>query len=269
MKTFSVYYFVLLAFFQLTFPHNGSADNHPGFGNQVIRSSIWSVFRNPAGLTGVEGYEAGIFYRRSMFLDELSTKGFVLAVPLIDKTPVAVGVQRFGYHLYHETKLNLALARSFSDKVKSGLSFDYHNYAFGNDYGNFSYITATAGFLLQLSRQVNSGVSFSAPVKLYSFQESESILKTDVAAALSWSPGNHLVLSAGVSKIKDRAHEVKFDVYYKPFLRFDLTAGVSTGLAPFHFGYSFQLLHCRIGMIAGYHFSAGFTPQITFSYKRS
>lgn len=239
----------------------------PGFGNVVARKGLWSAVGNPAGLTAVKHLEAGFFYRNQMFLDELSIKGVALAFPIAPGTPVAFGLQRFGYHLYNQTRFNCSLARRFGEKVDAGISFDYLNYTFGNEYGSVSLITATAGLNFNLSKQIYAGVMLSAPADIYTFHGSDELLKTNMAAAIGWSPGSHLVVSAGVSKVQDQRHVFALDIHYRPYRRFDLIAGISSDLTPFYFGYSFQLSKIRIGMVSGYHFQLGFTPQITLSYS--
>jgi len=238
----------------------------PGFGNPVGRKGLWSVMCNPAGLTAVEHFQSGIFYRNAMFMDELSSKGLVLVFPVSYRTPIAIGVQRFGYRLYNETEFNVALARRFSDKVDAGISFDYFNYAFGNEYGSASLISATAGLNLYLSKQVHAGVLVSAPADIYTFRGTDDLLKTQLATAICWTAGSHLMINAGVSKRMDYDPVLALDIHYAPFKRFDLVAGISSDLSPFYFGYSFLFSGLRIGMVSGYHFQLGFTPQITLSY---
>jgi hypothetical protein len=261
-------FFLLFMFYAVVLHKECSGSNGPGFGNQAVSKNLWSVFGNPAGVTSIQGFEAGSFYRRGMFLNELSTKGFVLGAPILRNSSLAFGFQNYGYSLYNESTFKLAFAKRFGEVIHAGISFDYHHHTLGSDYGSSSYISASAGFNLRISRQISSGIYIKNPVNLVSLNGFNQAMATDINVGVQWSPGDHFSLGFGISKIRSNKEILLMDVIYKPFKKFALTLGVTSGYSPVHFGYSVLIRSCRVGVLSGYHFQTGFTPQIAFSYKR-
>ena len=92
----------------------------------VADSHHWSAFSNPASAGYCDFVEMGLQYENKFVIKELSTKSAQLIVPnkLLN---AGVSFSQFGYSLYHETLLGVALARNFGNKFAMGLQVNYYD----------------------------------------------------------------------------------------------------------------------------------------------
>jgi hypothetical protein len=130
----------------------------------TVHSAIWSPFQNSSTLANVENIEAGVLYRNSFLLKELSTKTVQLAIPT---SLINIGViySHFGYSLYNESIAGLSFARRFSEKWSLGVSIDYYSAMMSKTDGHKGNIIAQVGLLIQPLKNLYIGFQVFNPVQ--------------------------------------------------------------------------------------------------------
>jgi len=91
----------LIAFGQDLF--EGGAQSAGMANASVTLNGPWALFQNQAGLSGIEGVNAGVFYQSRFGLPELSTGGFGIAHPLGDGA-VGLSYSRYGQTAFRKQK---------------------------------------------------------------------------------------------------------------------------------------------------------------------
>ncbi|MHC1737500.1 MAG: hypothetical protein AB9882_05775 [Ignavibacteriaceae bacterium] len=196
----------------------------------ALADDVFSLWLNPAGLAQLPSREFGVFWSPQPFgFSELSSFRFAYTEPLPWFT-ASVGFSNYGFELYKENQITVALSRNFSNLFFVGISADFSfltikNY--GSDFAaklNLSglyYITNDfrgAFEIRNLTRSTRANEPGQIPV-LYSFGlsydfnnefklsaalEKETGFETSVMGGFSYEPVKYLSLRGGVSTVPEK-----------------------------------------------------------------
>ncbi len=234
--------------------------------NGVYRG-LWAVFDNPAGIAQEKNFTAGASYQSRFLLQQLSTKALALVMPAGNVGGFGFGYQQFGYELYREQRVCALYSRSFGTIVSAGIRFEYLSMRFGDTYGKTGMFTGSAGVIAKVTDELRVGVSIFNPQRVKFSENGDERYEAVMLAALSWNFENETELAVGLSKGGNNKAIVQCGIRYEVSPKFLLHAGLSNGVEPFSFGYTFQLAKMEIGMASGYHQLLGFSPRLTLIFK--
>ncbi len=230
----------------------------------LAERSIWNLFYNPAGLAGIDKFSAGVFYRSPFLIDKIAHRGLAVAIPLGTAATSGIGVVQYGYELYRDQQLCLALSRLFGGAVAAGVRFDYFNEKFGGDYQGTSCLTGAAGIIAKLTPDLFLGVNVFNPQKSKQGYEKKP---ASVSAGLKWAFGETAAIHADFMKASELKSQLSAGIRYSISKKFELMAGLSSGVERCYFGYRFSAGRLRIGMSSGYHGQLGFSPGFELFIK--
>lgn len=241
-------------------------------GTGLTLADLWSVRSNPAGLAGLEGPTAGIFYQRHYLSEDLAHQGLAVALP-VGKGCFGIAGDRFGYDLYNETRGSLAYAMRFSDGLRAAVQMDYLGVQLGGNYGSTSTFMAELGVQAKLTDELWLGAHLFNPNRAKLDATTESSITLDervptlLRAGLGWIVSTKLTLTGEVEKDIDRDERFRFGLEYNPNKVLFLRTGVSTGAVQGHFGVGFRVKQLDIDLAVALRSQLGATPMLNLNYR--
>lgn len=244
-----------------------------GMGNSGLAlTDLWSVRLNPAGLAGLEKPMAGVFYQQHYLANELANQGLAVALPL-GKGTIAVGLDRFGYDLYTESRYSLAYAMRFGEGLRAAVQMNYLGVQIGENYGHTSAVTAEVGVQAKLTDALWLGAHLYNPGRSELGVATEGSVLIDervptlLRAGFGYTFSTKLVMTAEVEKDIDRPERFRFGLEYAPTKVLFLRTGISTGPVQGHFGVGIHLKQLDIDMAVAMRSQLGPTPMIGLNYR--
>lgn len=235
-------------------------------GASVAYADLWSAFNNQAGLTGVKQFSAGIFNETPFLLNELSTRGIVLALPVNNNGVFGLSMNYYGYNLYNEKKIGLAYARQFSEKISAAVQLDYLGTSIGEGYGSKSVFTFEAGMRAELLPDFFLGAHVYNPIRAKLADYDDEKLPAVFKAGLCYIPGDKVSVSIECEKNSDAKNVFKAGVDYHIVKILFLRAGISTNPVKSAFGIGLDFDSFKFDFAASYHQQLGYTPHVSLTY---
>ena len=240
----------------------------------VTLSDIWSLHHNQAGLSGIRGITASVFYENRFGLKELGLKavGLVIPVPNAGNGVFGLSFSQFGYSLYNDTKIGLAYAKKLGEKYSVGIQVDYFQTQIGEDYGSTGAVTAEAGLIAELINNLYFGVHIFNPTraKLLDYKVQETTVSEHVPTVMRCG------LSYVFSEKVRLSVETEKDIYYEPFFKAGIEyqiidqlyirGGISTDPVYNSFGFGLNINRLCIDVAASRHQVLGYTTQVNLTY---
>lgn len=94
-------------------------------GTAVAVKDEWSAFHNPSALAHIDKAEVSVQYENKFMISELSTKSIQAGLNA-KYANIGIAYSYYGYEMYNEMLIGMALARNFGDKFSMGVQFDYY-----------------------------------------------------------------------------------------------------------------------------------------------
>lgn len=241
-------------------------------GSGLTLIDLWSVRLNPAGIAGIEKPAAGLFYQRHFLSEELAHQGLAVALP-VGKGSFGLGVDRFGYSLYNETRASLAYAMRFSEGLRAAVQLNYLGVQLGGNYGGTSAFTAELGVQARISEQFWIGAHLFNPTRAKLAAVSESAVQLDervptlLRAGLGWVVNARLTITGEAEKDIDRAERFRFGLEYSPSKALFIRTGISTGPVQGHLGVGVRAGRLDVDLALSVRAQLGPTPMINLNYR--
>ncbi len=254
----------------LLLPAIGNSINlpsNPTLGTASLSNGLWSVLNNPAGLPGDGKFSTGFYHDRTFLMKELATSSFAISLPVKSNGAFGIGYKQFGYSLYKEMDVGFCYGMKFGSAVTAGVRFDYLSTRFGNEYGNAYAMTGSAGILIQLTRELQTGFYLHNPQRSKFSGNSNERTPSFASVGLKWNFGNHAEIDLGVEKKSIEKERLKCGFKYSLSNQFGFYGGVSSGKDAFHFGFQFRVSNFYFDVASGYDVLLGFSPGFSMIFK--
>jgi hypothetical protein len=261
-----------LLLFQCTI--NFAADNYPagarslGMANSsVTNTDCWSAFHNQAGLAWITRSEAGASYNNRFTIANLSTEGFVFALPLKAGT-FALSGNVFGYSQYNEKKAGIAFGKKLGEKFSAGIQLDYLNTFINDDfYGSHSALAVEIGLLAEPLKNFRIGMHVYnlSGAKLAEYADEK--IPTIFRLGASYNFSDKLLWTVEEEKDIDRKASFKSGLEYRIAEPLYLRGGISSNPTLVSFGFGLKFNGLMIDFASTYHDVLGFSPAISLSYQ--
>ena len=265
----------------LCFPHLGLATGEPAAGSgaraaglsyayTAIGRDVWSVFHNPAGISGISGFQAGTFLERRFLLNELNYGGAALALPFYQAHAAGLGVSAFGFGDYRENQLSLTYAIEAAPGVRLGVRGRLQSLAI-TGYGATAVVCVDAGIQVRIHESLDLGFrGQNLSRSRMTFQNgSEQEMPTLAAAGLVYQPSKQVLITTEV--VKDLATPLgwRLGVEYLPVEALALRGGVSQQPRGWTVGMGWNQGPVSIDFAYGNTAQLGFTPTLSLVYRFS
>ena len=251
-----------------------AADNYPagarslGLANaSVTNTECWSAFHNQAGLAWLDRMSAGASYNNRFTVANLSTEGFVFALPLKAGT-FAVSGNVFGYSQYNEKKAGIAFAKKLGEKFSAGVQLDYLNTFINDDfYGSHNAFAVELGLLAEPLKNFMIGIHVYnlSGAKLAEYADEK--IPTIFRLGASYKFSDKLLWSIEEEKDIDQKASFKSGLEYQIAEPLFLRGGISTNPTIVSFGFGLKLNNLMVDFASTYHQILGFSPAISLNYQ--
>jgi hypothetical protein len=250
----------------LPMDNNGRGTKAIGMANAFVAVSdnCWAINYNPAGLVSVPAFQCSAFIVPEQFgLQELQTTALAAAAPL-SFAAIGIHVEKFGFDLYSETELGLALAEKVDRNISAGFSFEYHRLDIAR-YGTAGSFFIHGGLIAHVLERVNVGFSAHNITAALLGRTGEKIPQVfDLGAC--WSPFDNLHVSLEMEKDIRFPASIKMGIEQTVFSVVALRAGAANNPDKYSFGIGVRYSLFEFGYAGYSHPDLGWTHQVDLSF---
>lgn len=264
MKIWNLLLISLTPFF--LFAQNNLGSRLTAMGNNgAAIADIWAIQSNPSGITAIRSPAVSLNYLKHLFSDEITTQGLVAVIPF-DKNFVGTSFQRYGFSEYFETKIGLAYAKKFGNRLSIAINANYHQLNI-NNYGTSNGFSVDVGALYQLDNEFTIGAFISNPSKQkFNAAFASAKIPTSFNIGLSYQASDKVILATSISKILNQTIDASVGVDYKMFNLLSLRGGLSVQPFKQYAGFGFNYRRFLMDMATVYDANLGYSPQITIGH---
>lgn len=271
---------LLICFFLLSMTSTAvyaANDNYPFGGRQagmanaaVAIYDLWAISHNQAGLAKLQSSAAGIYFENRYMVREMSLGAAAFAMP-VNAGVFGLSLSYFGHSLYHESKVGLAYARSFGERLSAALQFNYM-YAFvGGNYNNAAgNVSIEMGMIYEMLPGLHIGAHVFNPTrtKLASVDQLyDEYIPVIMRFGMAYAFSDRVLISVETEKEIDRKAVVKTGIEYQVANNLYVRGGIGTNPTQHAFGFGFQTGAIIIDLSSSFHHVLGYSPQASILYQ--
>ncbi len=272
MKNLSklIFFFPLL-WVQFLFASNDGAPiggRRLGLGGAyaAIRGDAWSLWANPAGITGIKRFEGGLFTESRYLLSEITAASFGAVVPFQQKHFIGASASTFGFGAYRRNEAGISYATTLYEFIHLGVKFNVLNLAISN-YGSVNTFFANVGLMANVSKRFTMGfwTQNANQAKIGAVQEER--LATILNGGVTFHASDKLILTSDLVKYLDYPMGVRSGFEYQFVKQFCIRAGYSTSPSILSAGAGFRMDNLSIDFANSYHERLGYTPHLSLTLR--
>jgi hypothetical protein len=242
---------------------SGSGIAAMGGASVAVGQNPWSVFSNPATMTGLDGRTLSFSYVPSPFgLKELAHGAFSFVEPT-SAGSFALSGSRFGFELYREVDLQLSYAKDLSDLLCVGATVHYYHLSIER-YGSAQTFGFDIGFLAHLSDQIRWGFT-AFNVNAPTIGSAKEELPQVYVTGLAYSPLPDGAIMVDIEKDIRFPVELHIGVEYKLLDLVALRAGTTSDPAILSAGLGIHYSFVQLDYAFTDHAELGATHQASLS----
>lgn len=258
---------ILLCSLLLGFPAFGHAQH--GLGARVtalghsgsaLEAGAWSVFANPALLSGSEG-ELSFYSIRYYGISELTDMAAAGSMPLGGRRGnIGIGLHSFGFELYRESHFRLAYQNSYAG-LQFGLVPGLTHITIEN-YGSAMAFSLDAGLAYDIIDDVLLFGARATNLNRAQLGEAREELPRALAAGLSYQLAERALITGELFK------DVRFPLSWRGGLevrlmqQLYLRGGISTEPLTYALGIGYSMSRLSINLAAQQHYALGWSPGL-------
>ena len=232
-----------------------------------MRSDFWSLFHNPAGISGLGQIEAGAYLTRRFDLKELTYGSAGVVLPFREMHTAGLAFSSFGFDAYRETKVGLAYATTVLDIFSIGAQLNYASLSI-TDYGAAAAFYVDIGINTALSKELSLGFSAANVNRAKIVSETgEEDIPTLFTAGLAYQPSEKVLIVADVQKDVDHAVSFRGGIEYVIIPALKARIGMSNQPLTWNAGFGLALKNLDIDFAFGYHEQLRYSPHISLHYR--
>lgn len=250
-----------------TMENNGRGTKAVGMANAfaAVSDNCWAINYNPAGLIRVPAFQCSVFIVPEQFgLQELRTTAFAAAAPLSFAT-LGMNAEKFGFDLYTETEIGLAIANTIDRNISLGVCLEYRRLDIAR-YGTAGSYSINGGLIARVLESVDVGFSLHNIIASTLGRINEKMPKV-FAMGACWSPLHDLHVSIEMEKDIRFPASVKMGIEQIVFAVVALRAGVADNPDKYSIGIGVRYSFFEFGYAGYSHPDLGWTHQIELAFK--
>lgn len=234
--------------------------------SSILINDFWSTENNPAMISKLESFGAGLAYENNFLLPEFSYRSFALALPL-ENSGIGLSIGQFGYELYQENEIGISYSQAFGENLNMGIQLNYQNISLGENLGNKGVLGINYGLAAKINRKISMAamiVNLNRP-KLAVYQDER--LPTILKLGLSYRYSEKVWFISEVEKDINSSPIARFGIEYFTNEMLYLRAGYASNPALSSFGFGLKFSNFQLDVASTFHNNLGFSPQISLSYR--
>jgi hypothetical protein len=227
----------------------------------VTLTDFWAVHNNQAGMAYYKKLAAGVYYENRFLTKEMGLKCLSVVVPVKKAGVIGLNVSNFGFSLYNESKIGLAYAMAFGERISAGVQLDYIYTHIGDNYGNRGLMTFEVGLRAKIIKELVIAIHVFNPANLKLSPHLNERIPLIYKIGLSYSFTDKAMVAAEVEKDMNFKPVFKAGVEYKVAKPVYLRIGIDTNPMLYSFGAGFEFHKFKLDIAASMHPQLGFSPQ--------
>ena len=235
-------------------------------GSAIVLDDVWSGFHNQAGLVYLTGLSAGAFYENRFSINELATKGAIVAAPM-GNSAFALSYKSFGYSAFNNSRASLGYALKMSDKFSAGIQLNYHSFRLGENYGSQQTISFEGGFQYKMTTKLSLAAHIYNPTRAKIAEFNDERIASVLRIGAGYKFSDKLQLIGEVRKASDSDAGMRLGIEYWPVEQIAVRGGFGSEPSMFSFGFGWKLKTFQVDAAAAYHQVLGFSPQLSLTYQ--
>jgi len=230
-------------------------------------SDVWSTFHNQAGLTGINGSSAAVFYESKFMVDELSLAAGSIIFP-VNAGTFGFSFYQFGKGSFKENKIGLTFAKQLSEQFSAAIQLDYFSQRLPENTRAFGFATFEAGIIYSPNKKLFLGAHVFNPIS-NGMESAEGKQKSPTIFRVGghYQFDNMIMVTVETQKDLVNPFILKTGIEFSPVQNLVLRFGVSGKPVNYNagIGYSFGKLTTDIGF--SYHGNLGITPSVSIQIR--
>lgn len=224
----------------------------------AIPESEWSLFSN-AALIPSDHNRISFYGFRYAGLTEITDISTVVSLKSKIGT-LAAGIHRYGFDLFNETRMLIAVKRSF-DQIHAGASFSYYHVTQGGSYGSAGALGLHLGVAARITEVIWLGARITN-VNQPAYASGEELLPRELAIGIYYRASKQLFFTTDLVK------DVLFPLSVRGGLEFQLLgklfarAGFTTEPETVSFGFGYQAGSFQVNFGLQQHHHLGLSPAL-------
>ena len=263
MKSLNIrFLFLFFVFTKLVFAQFDPGAKQIALSNSdiAVSDNVFALFNNPAGIAQIDNAQVGVFYSPSPFgLGELKNAYGAFSFPM-SFGAIAVGGMVYGFELYKESKISVALSYNYKNKFYVGVTTNYKN-IFIKNYGSKNVIIYDLGVLAIITEDLHLGFSYRNITRT-SISKSIDDLPVEILSGLSYRIINNCTISLAIEKDIRYKASPRFGIDYKIIEFLSLRSGFSKNPNLYTFGIGIHYSFFNFNYALFTHQELGLTHQI-------
>lgn len=224
----------------------------------------WSIFNNPAGLSGITHVMAAAGCLHASALPGADEAFLVMTYPLRNSV-TALGARSFGDHVYGEQVISAAFAQQVGI-TQAGIKLNYLQYQ-AEGFGTKGVVSVSLGGITHLTPTLSLGIHIINLNQPIIAKRQEEHLPTLMVASMAWQPDETLLVACEVEKDLAYKPTWKMGLEYKPVTAAAIRTGINLYPQAAYFGAGFHKRKIILDYAMKYTTSLGTAHQISIGYR--
>jgi hypothetical protein len=226
----------------------------------VCLEDVWSYFHNPAAMTGVKAFSAGVYYDARFLAKELQNQALAVAVPL-KAGVISAGAGFSGYEQYRSARAGIGYSLLLGENLSAGVQANMQSLRFGGNYGSSVTGTVEAGLLAKINDKWKVGASVMNIGRQRIARGSDDRYTSTLRFGTLYKAGKKVLATAEIEKQVIHPMSFRAGIEYLPADFLAIRLGAQTGPASFAFGVGYRKMGIFIDLGSDYHQVLGWTPH--------
>lgn len=249
-----------------------------GLGNAFVgvQGGVWSLFQNPAAITGGNQLSVGAYFEQRAFLRELTYANLGVVIPVANQQAVGLDVGSYGFNGFRENRLGMTYAATILERLSMGAKVSVANFSI-IDYGSTNLFYVDLGLHLKVTEQINVGFMASNVnrASVLSLTGVRSYFPTYFTLGASYQPTQKVLVVVDVQKGTQFAASFRGGVEYQVNEFIHARLGVNAesfgsegnyGVSMFAAGFGANLGDAKLDFALSYSRILGYSPHVSLEY---
>ena len=230
-------------------------------GCNVLLSNVFSVVNNPAAVSDLKKWQAGVFGEKRFGQKELGTSNFTIAVTnkWVD---FGAAVNLYGFDKFNQQRFVLSAAKKLAPTFSLGVQINYLNTSIG-EYGNSGALVLGAGVYYQPVSKMRVAFMLFNPNQQQLGNKVSDKVPTYARFGLSYRVNEKVDVLAEAEQALEQKITFRSGIKYRVNKRITFAVGASSQPVLLTFGSSIQANNLAIDFAAQVHQILGVIPQFS------
>ncbi len=229
-------------------------------GGSTTLSNVYAVLNNPAQMSYLNKWQAGLFSEQRFNRKELTLANFSIAVP---NKIIAVGlaVNCFGFQDFNQQRIALSASKKLAETFSLGVQL---NYVATNikEYGNAATLVLGLGVAYHPIKKVQLGLMVFNPSQQQLSANVSDIVPAFARLGVKYQVNDKVYVTGEADQQLDKKVVFRGGLRYEVHKRVAFAIGTASQPTLFTFGTSILAGNVSIDAAATVHQTFGFTPQL-------